>query len=234
MSSPKHTENRNDYQTPELMDYIRQAFSKEDARHQYLLDQMQANNLPAIQISATEGKLLQFLIHSCGAKKAVEIGTLGGYSALWIADALPDTGKLYTMEYDPKTATGTQQALQKIGLSDKVSIVVGDANETLKTIEPFGPFDFCFIDADKISYPNYLLWAERNLRPGGIVAADNAYLFGQVHLNPDTAGDDAPAIAAMQTFIKILTDPSRFSMSAMIPTGEGLAVGIKAANPSVS
>ncbi len=227
MSSSKHIENRNDYQTPALVDYIRKAFSPEDTRHQYLLDQMQKNNLPEIQIGASEGKLLQLLIHSCGAKKAVEIGTLGGYSALWIADALPEGGKLYTMEYDPKTAAGTEKALKEVGLSEKVSIVVGDANETLKTIESFGPFDFCFIDADKISYPHYLLWAERNLRPGGIVAADNAYLFGQVHLNPATAGDDAPAISAMQKVIKILTDPSRFSMSAMIPTGEGLAVGIK-------
>ena len=227
MSSSKHTENRNDYQTPELLDYIRNAFSPEDSRHQYLLDQMRKQGLPSIQIGAAEGKILQFLIHSCHAQKAVEIGTLGGYSALFIADALPDTGKLYTMEYEKEIAAGAQKALKKIGLSEKVSIVVGDANETLKTIEPFGPFDFCFIDADKISYPNYLLWAERNLRPGGIVAADNAYLFGKVHLNPETEGADAPAIAAMQAFIKILTDPIRFSVSTMIPTGEGMAVGMK-------
>lgn len=227
MPISKHTENRNDYQTPALLDYIRNAFSPEDASHQYLLDQMQKHELPAIQIGAAEGKILQFLIHSCRAKKAVEIGTLGGYSALWIANALPEDGKLYTLEYDKETAEGTKNALKELGLSDKVSIVVGDANETLKTIEPFGPFDFCFIDADKISYPNYLLWAERNLRVGGIVAADNAYLFGQVHLNADTAGADAPAILAMQSFIKILTDPSRFAVSAMIPTGEGMAIGIK-------
>jgi caffeoyl-CoA O-methyltransferase len=227
MSSSKHIENRNDYQTPDLVEYIRKSFSPEDARHQYLLDQMQKNGLPAIQIGASEGKILQFLIHSCCAKRAVEIGTLGGYSALWIANALPEDGKLYTLEYDLETAVSTEKALKEVGLSDKVSIVVGDANETLKTIESFGPFDFCFIDADKISYPNYLLWAERNLRPGGIVAADNAYLFGQVHLSANTAGADAPAILAMQEFIKILTDPSRFTVSAMIPTGEGLAVGIK-------
>ncbi|MBI3358745.1 MAG: O-methyltransferase [Nitrospirae bacterium] len=233
MSFSKHIENRNDYQTPALLDYIRKAFSSEDARHQTLLDEMQTHGLPAIQIGASEGKILQFLIKSCQAKKAVEIGTLGGYSALWIADALPKDGKLYTMEIDPDTAAGTKKTLKEVGLSDKVSIVIGDANETLETIEPFGPFDFCFIDADKISYPNYLLWAERNLCPGGIVAADNAYLFGQVHLNPDMAGADAVAISAMQSFIKILTDPSRFSISAMIPTGEGLAVGIRGRQPKV-
>ena len=227
MLSPKHIENRNDYQTPDLVDYIRKSFSLEDARHQHILYQMRKNALPEIQIGAGEGKILQFLIKSCCAQKAVEIGTLGGYSALWIASALPENGKLYSMEYEKETAAGTKKALQEIGFSNKVSIIVGDANETLKTIEPFGPFDFCFIDADKISYPNYLLWAERNLRKGGIVAADNAYLFGKVHLNPDTEGEDAPAILAMQAFIKILTNPSRFAVSAMIPTGEGLAVGIK-------
>jgi caffeoyl-CoA O-methyltransferase len=227
MTSQKHTENKSDYQTPEVLDYIRKSFSQEDTRHTYILNQMQKRNLPAIQIGASEGKILQFLIQSCHAKKAVEIGTLGGYSALWIADALPQEGKLYTMEYDPIIATGTEKALQEVGLAEKVSVVVGDANKTLKTIEPFGPFDFCFIDADKISYPNYLFWAEQNLRAGGIVAADNAYLFGQVHLDPHTAGENAPAILAMQAFIKRLSDPSCFAVSAMIPTGEGLAIGIK-------
>jgi len=229
--------------------------AQEDERHLYVLDQMKASGLPQIQIGAMEGKLLQFLVRSCHAKKMVEIGTLGGYSALWIADA---EGKrtapgsvvpvgyggqeevatdiensvsrrhLYTLELDPGYAAVAEASFRKVGIADRVTVVVGDAQSTLKTITPFGPFDFCFIDADKVSYPDYLLWASRHLRKGGIVAADNAYLFGKVHLNAETAApEDAPAILAMQEFIKILTDPAYFTDYAMIPTGEGLAVGIK-------
>ncbi len=235
MSSQKHIENRNDYQTPDLVDYIRSTMAVEDDRHRYILDQMRNEGLPDIQIGAMEGKLLQFLAQSCHAQKAVEIGTLGGYSALWIADALGTPAVrahgsaplLYTLEADPAYAKLASNAFKEVGIAEHVSVVVGDANETLKTIEPFGPFDFCFIDADKISYPNYLLWAARHLRKGGIVAADNAYLFGKVHLDANTAGSDAPAVLAMQKFIKILTDPVYFTSCAMIPTGEGLAVGVK-------
>ncbi len=228
MFSPKHIENRNDYQTPELLEFIRQRFSPEDTRHQSILDRMRSHGLPAIQIGAMEGKLLQFLAKSCRAEKAVEIGTLGGYSALWIADALPKQGRLYTLEQEPEYAKLAQHSLKEAGLSHKVSIVVGAAKETLKTIEPFGPFDFCFIDADKVNYPHYVRWAAHHLRPGGIVAADNAYLFGKVHCDPDRADPaDRPAILAMQEFITILTDSSFFSSCAMIPTGEGMAIGIK-------
>ncbi len=227
MRFQKHIENRNDYQTPDLLDYIQRGMAPEDERYRHMLDQMQKAGLPAIHIGAMEGKLLQFLVHSCHAQKAVEVGTLGGYSALWIADALVAKGRLYTLESGPATAALAERSFKTVGISEKVSIVVGDANETLKTIEPYGPFDFCFIDADKVSYPNYLLWAAGHLRKGGIVAADNAYLFGKVHLDPNTAGPDAPAVSAMQKFIKMLTDPSQFSSCAMIPTGEGLAVGMK-------
>ncbi len=197
----------------------------ETQRHRTILDRMWAAGLPPIQIRPMEGKLLQFL--SCNAQKAVEIGTLGGYSACWIADALAEGGRLYTFEADPDYAELALSSFQQVGIAEKVSIVVGDANETLKTIEPFGPFDFCFIDADKISYPHYFRWAARHLRVGGIVAADNAYLFGKVHLNPDKEPEDAPAIRAMQEAIDILTNPSYFSVCTMIPTGEGMAVGIK-------
>jgi caffeoyl-CoA O-methyltransferase len=227
--SSKHTENRNDYQTPDLVDYIRKIVSPEDHRHRQILNRMQKAGLPAIQIGASEGKLLQFLVKSCQAKKAIEIGTLGGYSAFWIAEALlpvPER-QLYTLEADAGYAELARESFEEIGISKSVSIVIGDANKTLESMKPFGPFDFCFIDADKISYPHYLLWAADHLRPGGIVAADNAYLFGKVHCDPKTADTDGQAIAAMQRFLTILTDRSYFSSCAMIPTGEGLAVGVK-------
>jgi caffeoyl-CoA O-methyltransferase len=225
----KHTENRNDYATPDLVHYIQEIVSPEDHRHQQILRRMQQAGLPAIQIGASEGKLLQLLVRGCQAKKAIEIGTLGGYSAFWIAEALQPVPerKLYTLEADAGYARLARESFEEVGISDAISIVVGDANKTLESMTPFGPFDFCFIDADKISYPNYLLWAADHLRPGGIVAADNAYLFGKVHCDPKTAGAEGPAISAMQRFLKILTNRSYFSSCAMIPTGEGLAVGVK-------
>jgi len=226
--SQKHIDNRNDYQTPALLSYVQSRMAPEDERHQTILNRMR--QLPPIQIGPGEGKILQWLAQSCQAKKAVEIGTLGGYSALWIADALPaasEGGKLYTLEIDPAYAALAQVSFEMVKVADKISIVIGDAHETLKTIESDGPFDFCFIDADKIGYPHYLRWAASNLRKGGVVAADNAYLFGKLHLDPETAGPDAPAIIAMQEFIRIITDRTLFSTAGMIPTGEGLAVGIK-------
>ena len=222
-----HDETRRDYQSPELLAFVRERLAVEDQHHARVLAEMRAQGLPPINIGPMEGRLLEFLVRSCGAKKAVEIGTLGGYSAMWIARALPPHGRLYTLEAEPKHAAVAEASLAEAGLSRIVSVMVGDAAESLKKLEKLGPFDFCFIDADKTGYPKYLRWAAKNLRSGGIVAADNAFLFGKVHLKPEDAGDDAAAVRAMRDFLHHLADESEFVSCAMIPTGEGLAVGIK-------
>lgn len=222
-----HAAERSDYQTPEVLDFVRRRMAVESKDHQHVMEAMRREGLPAISIGPMEGRILELLVRACGARKAVEIGTLGGYSALWIAAALPANGRLWTFEYDVKHAQVAEACLKEAGLSKKVTVIHGDANETLHKIEPLGPFDFCFIDADKVSYPRYLRWAAKNLRPGGVVAADNAYLFGRIHLKPEAAGEDAPAVRAIHEFVRLLTDESEFASCAMIPTGEGLAVGIK-------
>ncbi len=183
--------------------------------------------IPSISIGPDEGKLLDLLVRSCGAVKAVEIGTLAGYSACWIARALPRRGILHTLECDPGHAEAARRNLKAAGLAGKVRVHTGPAAKTLKTLSSKGPFDFCFIDADKVGYPGYLRWAARHVRPGGIVVGDNAYLFGKLHLKPSRAGADKAGVPAMRRFIKLLTDKRFFSSCAMIPTGEGMAVGIR-------
>ncbi|MBI5631634.1 MAG: O-methyltransferase [Elusimicrobia bacterium] len=184
--------------------------------------------IPPIHIGAEEGQILHFLVQACSAVKAVEIGTLAGYSACWIAQALPENGALYTLEFNPKHAAAARENIRKAGLNSKISVEEGAALELLPALAAQGPFDFCFIDADKVNYPSYLRWAVENVRPGGIVAGDNAYLFGKLHLAPKDAGEDAAGVPAMREFLKLMADPQYFSSCAMLPTAEGLAVAVRA------
>jgi caffeoyl-CoA O-methyltransferase len=186
-----------------------------------------ARGLPPISIGPDEGSILQALVLACGARKAVEVGTLAGYSACWIARGLPEEGVLHTLEYEAKHAAVARENIRRAGLSSRVILHEGSAVELLPGLAPSGPFDFCFIDADKINYPSYLHWAIDHLRPGGIVAADNAYLFGKVHLKGAAAGQDAPAAEAMRQVLKTMADRRFFSACSMIPTGEGLAVAVR-------
>ncbi len=222
------THGETDYRSPELEAFVRERLAVEDKHQARVIAEMRSQGLPPINIGPLEGRLLEFLARSCGARKAVEIGTLGGYSAMWISRGLPAHGRLYTLEIDPKHAEVAETCLADAGLSKKVNVMLGDAQDSLKKLEKLGPFDFCFIDADKVGYPKYLRWAARNLRPGGIVVADNAYLFGKLHLRPEDAGEDGPAVRAMRDFLRLLSDESEFSSCAMIPTGEGMAVAVKA------
>lgn len=221
---------RGNYETPELLSFVKGVMAEEDESLRYVLRRSAENGLPPIQIGPLEGKILHFLVKACGAKKAVEIGTLAGYSGIWIARALPEDGVLTTLELDPKHVRVASECFQKAGLGRKVKILEGPALESLKTIEPQGPFDFCFIDADKASYPEYLRWAVKNLRPGGIAVGDNAYYFGKAHLEPESIPDpdEARGAVSMREFLGLLADGKSFSSCAMIPTGEGMAAGIKA------
>jgi predicted O-methyltransferase YrrM len=181
--------------------------------------------LPSIAIGPEEGKILEFFVKALGIRRAVEIGTLGGYSAAWIARALPRNGILDTLEISPVHAAVARASLRRAGLLKKVVIHEGPALQVLPGLSKLGPYDFCFIDADKANYAKYLAWAVKNVRPGGLVVGDNAYLFGKLHLSPAAAGEDAAGVTAMRRFLKMLSDPRYFAASAMIPTPEGMAVG---------
>src|SRR5215468_943088 len=132
-----------------------------------------AADLPAINVSPAQGKLLHLLARAHGARNILEIGTLGGYSTIWLARALPASGRLITLEADPKHAAVAQANIARAGLADVVELRLGPALEALPQLaaEGRGPFDLIFIDADKPSYPEYLRWALQLSRRGSVIIA---------------------------------------------------------------
>lgn len=210
---------------PGLLRMVEKIMGGEGPRLRAIREESARRRLPPISIGPEEGKILEFLVKASGARKAVEIGTLGGYSAAWIARALPRNGILRTVEASPVHAAVARENLRRAGLSGKAVVCEGPALQVLPGLSELGPYDFCFIDADKANYAKYLAWAAKNVRSGGIVAGDNAYLFGKLHLSPAQAGEDAAGAAAMRRFLTMLSDPRYFAASAMIPTPEGMAVG---------
>lgn len=173
--------------------------------------------VPAIQVGPSEGKLLALLCQLGRVTKAIEVGTLVGYSAIHIARALPPGGHLWSIEYDAHHAAIARDNLAAAGLADKVTVVEGAGVDVLPTLEQHGPFDAVFIDADKISYDRYGVWSVNNLRRGGLVLGDNAFLFGELL-------DDTDRGRAMRAFHEHV---ARHCDSVCIPTPDGLVLGIK-------
>ncbi len=162
------------------------------------------------------------MARSCGAKKAIEIGTLGGYSGTWIARGLVDGGKLITLEKESKHADVARANFAKAGVGDRVEIKVGDAHETLKTLAKDAPFDFIFIDAEKTGYKNYFDWAMQNVRVNGLIAAHNALRRGTV---ADTTSTETDAIAT-RAFNQYVADEKRV-LSTIYPGGDGMLIAVK-------
>jgi caffeoyl-CoA O-methyltransferase len=173
--------------------------------------------MPEIQLAPAEGRLLELLLRLIQARKVVEIGTLAGYSALWMVRALPPEGHLWTLESDADHAEVARGVIADAGYADQVTVIEGAALEVLPKLSDFGPFCAVFIDADKARYDRYGRWARTNLRDGGLLIGDNAYLFG--HLL-----DDREDAAGMRRFHEEMA--SHF-LSLCVPTPDGLAVGLK-------
>jgi predicted O-methyltransferase YrrM len=154
----------------------------------------QAAGLPPIAVSPLQGKQLLLLAQMQSPKEILEIGTLGGYSTIWLARALPDDGRLVTLEFSPKHAEIAKANIARAGLSHKVEIRVGPALETLPLLaaEKRGPFDFIFVDADKRNNPGYFEWALKLSRPGSVILVDNVVRDGAVadlkNTDPDIVG----------------------------------------------
>lgn len=169
--------------------YISQLFHDEDdclkATEQSIIE----SGIPQISISPNQGKFLHILAKLINAKKILEVGTLGGYSTIWMARAIPENGKLVTLEIDKKHAEVAQQNFNRCGLSSKIEIRLGKAIEILPQLkaEGAGPFDMIFIDADKPPYTEYFKWALQLSRPGTLIIADNVIREGKVLLteSPD-------------------------------------------------
>jgi caffeoyl-CoA O-methyltransferase len=210
----------NDYTRARLDDYVSELYVQEDEALQAIGPEAERSGLPAISVRPFEGRLLQFLVYAGNAKKVVEIGTLAGYSGSWIARALPADGKLYTLEMSSKHAAVARANFERTGVSSKVELVEGNALDSLKHLSTQAPFDLVFIDADKEGYPAYLEWAIENLRPGGMVAAHNAFRSGKIFEPQDEAD------RAMDAFNRSLAAEPRLE-STILAIGDGMAVGVK-------
>ena len=162
--------------------YIEELFVPPDHVLKTVLYRSHEAGLPEIQVSPSEGRLLQLLAEIAGAKRILEIGTLGGYSTIHLARALPDDGVLISLELDTHHAKVARENIVEAGLEDIVEVRVGDARELLSSMVEEGeePFDLAFIDADKASYPEYLEWTLRLSRPGSLILADNTIRGGGV------------------------------------------------------
>ncbi|MHB8419719.1 MAG: O-methyltransferase [Myxococcales bacterium] len=209
---------------PQLAAYVEKAFAPEDAVLAEVRQRSAAAGLPEIQVGPLDGLLLELLARAAGARRAVEIGTLGGYSGICLLRGMGKGGLLHTFEISEDHAAVARTSFEKAGLAAQVKLHVGPALERLPAIAAEGPFDLCFIDADKTSYPAYLAWAADNLRLGGLVLGDNAFAHG--HLAEAPEGEQAELISAMRSFAASLAGNGRFR-GTIVPTGEGLALGVK-------
>lgn len=158
---------------------ITATFAAEDTGLQAALTSAQQEGLPPIQISPIQGKLLQLLATACNAHKILEIGSLAGYSGIWLARSLPVGGRLITLEVNPHHAEVVRQSFARAGVADRTEVRIGSALDLLPQLEGAAPFDLVFIDADKPPYPQYLEWALRLTRPGSIIVADNCIRGGR-------------------------------------------------------
>lgn len=173
--------------------------------------------LPPIAVAMNEGKLLHILARMMGAKMILEIGTLGGYSTIWLGRALPDDGKLITLEYDPKHADVATKNIANAGLGDRVEVRVGKAIDSLPVLEAEGqgPFDFIFIDADKPSNPEYFAWAMKLSHPGSLIIVDNVVREGRV---ADETTEDA-GVKGVQKLLDDLAAEKRVIATALQTVG---------------
>jgi caffeoyl-CoA O-methyltransferase len=171
-------------------EYIRNLVGAEDKILKAADDSIKEADIPPISVSANQGKFLQVLAKTCNAKKILEIGTLVGYSTIWMARALPKGGKLISLEFEPLHAQVAQNNIDRAGLTSVVDIRVGKALDLLPQLQANkeGPFDMIFIDADKPPYKEYFQWALKLSRPGTLIVADNVIREGQV-LDPHTTDE---------------------------------------------
>jgi caffeoyl-CoA O-methyltransferase len=162
--------------------YVEELFAPPDPVLENALRRSREAGLPEINIPRNEGKLLQLLAEIAGTRRILEIGTLGGYSAIHLGRALPEDGRLVSLELDERYARVARESIAEAGLSEKVEVRVGDARELLAAMVEEGesPFDLTFIDADKGGYPEYLEWALRLSRPGSVILGDNTIRGGSV------------------------------------------------------
>jgi predicted O-methyltransferase YrrM len=215
-------------ETNAIDDYLAGLLAPHDAALEATIAESRAAGLPEIQVSPTHGKLLHLLARAAQAKAILEIGTLGGYSAIWLARALAPGGKLVTLEYDPKHAEVARANLARAGLAPRVEIRLGPALDSLARLhdEGRGPFDLVFIDADKEHNPDYFAWALRLTRPGSFIVVDNVVRDGRVL---DAASED-PSVRGTRRVLEAMAAEPRVVATAIQTLGvkghDGFAVAL--------
>ncbi|HWL87023.1 MAG TPA: O-methyltransferase [Polyangiaceae bacterium] len=208
--------------------YIGEKLLPKDAALDAALVASKAAGLPAIAVSPAQGKFLQLLARMVGARRILEIGTLGGYSTIWLARALPKEGRLVTLEAVAKHAEVARDNLARAGLEDVVDVRLGPALETLPRLqsENAGPFDLVFIDADKKNNTQYFEWALQLSRPGSLIIIDNVVRDGAVI---DAASSDIDVQGARRVYERISREP-RVSATALQTVGskgyDGFAIAL--------
>ena len=207
-------------------DYFTEKLHNTDA----VMEAVQQNNadagLPGIDVSANHGKFLNLMVKMAKAKNILEIGTLGGYSSIWMGRALPEDGRIVTLEYKNAHAKVARENIEHAELSEKIEVIEGAALDTLPTLRSKGwnAFDLIFIDADKTSYPEYFKWALKYSRPGTVIIADNVVRGGRI-LDPED-----PTGKAVRDFIDLMSDNTLIEATALQTVGskgyDGFAIGI--------
>jgi predicted O-methyltransferase YrrM len=213
--------------------FIADHFVEDDPALHAALEESAKAGLPPIQVAPHQGKLLMLLAQAIGARRILEVGTLGGYSAIWLARALPEGGRLVTLEADPTFAEVASSNIARAGLADRVEIEIGRAQDTLPALieEGVEPFDVIFIDADKPSTPDYFLWAVKLARRGALIVVDNVVREGRVL----DAQSDSPHIQGLRRFYALSATDPRVSGTALQTVGskghDGLAILLVTGGP---
>lgn len=219
--------------------YIAERLLPQDSALEAAVAASDAAGLPAIAITPNQGKLLELLSRIHGAQSILELGTLGGYSTIWLARALPENGRLVTLERDPGYAEVARANIANAGLGDLVEIRVGPALERLPELhaEGAGPFDLIFIDADKQNYPGYLEWSLKLARVGTVIVGDNVVRAGSI-LDPraeDPDFGDGGTAAGVRRFYELLAEEPRVDATAIQTVGakghDGFALGLVVTAP---
>lgn len=205
------------YATSDILQYLAKLHAPHDAGLALAFTAPEREGIPAIQVGASDGKMLALLLRLVSATRVVEVGTLAGYSAIWMARALGPGGHLWTVEHDARHAQIAEANLKAAGVADRVTVCVGAAKDVLPTLAQYGPFDAVFVDADKGNYDAYGRWAAENLRTDGLLLGDNAFYFGRLL-------DESEEAIAMRRFHE---EAAAAFETVCIPTADGLLLGIK-------
>ena len=191
--------------------YLVDALVGRDPALEAAVADQKAAGMPDIEVAPTGGKLLHLLARATGARRVLEIGTLGGYSTIWLARAVPEGGRVVTIEAEPRNAAVARASIDRAGVGERVEILVGRAADVLPTLAGDDPFDLVFIDADKESNTIYLEWAARLGRPGTLIVVDNVVRSGRVADPADTSAQ----VEGVRAALAMLRDDPRFDATAL-------------------